>query len=71
MGDGEAGVVFALDAERRRARRLEVRLAFLAGDEAALSAGLDGVREVVTDGAAWLRDGSPVRVVADDVAAAR
>jgi RND family efflux transporter MFP subunit len=71
LGDGDAGVVFALDAERQRARRLDVRVAFLAGDEAALAAGVDGVAEVVTDGVAYLRDGTPVRVVADDVAAAQ
>jgi RND family efflux transporter MFP subunit len=71
VGDGDTGVVYALDSARTRARRLEVRVAFLAGDEAALSAGLEGVGEVVTDGVAWLRDGSPVRVIASDVAAAR
>jgi len=71
LGDGDAGVVFALDAERERARRLDVRVAFLAGEEAALAAGVDGVAEVVTEGVSYLRDGTLVRVVADAVAAAQ
>jgi multidrug efflux system membrane fusion protein len=71
IGDGDAGIVYALDAERKRARRVDVRVAFLAGDEAALSAGLDGVDSVVTDGVAYLRDGALVRVIESDVAAAR
>ncbi|MBM4384905.1 MAG: efflux RND transporter periplasmic adaptor subunit [Deltaproteobacteria bacterium] len=70
-GDGDTGTVFALDSERTRARRLDVRFAFLSGDEAALSAGVEGVSEVVTDGVTWLRDGSLVRVMASDVAAAQ
>ncbi len=71
VGDGSAGVVYALDAENRRARRIDVRVAFLSGDEAALSEGLAGVDAVVTDGVAYLRDGSPVRVIGEDVAVAR
>jgi RND family efflux transporter MFP subunit len=71
LGDGDAGVVFALDAAGQHARRLEVRVAFLSGDDAALRAGLDGVDQVVTDGVAYLRDGTPVRVIGEEVAAAR
>lgn len=71
LGDGDAGVVYTLDAERQRAVRLEVRVAFLSGEDAALSAGVDGVEQVITDGVAWLRDGTPVRVVAPELAEAR
>jgi RND family efflux transporter MFP subunit len=71
LGDGDAGVVYALDAEQKRARRVDVRVAFLAGEEAALSDGLAGVEQVITDGAAYLRDGALVRVVPSELAAAR
>lgn len=64
-GDGDRGAVYALDGDV--ARRIPVRLAFLRGDEAALRAGLE-VDAVVTDGAAWLRDGARVRTLPADVA---
>jgi RND family efflux transporter MFP subunit len=71
LGDGDAGVVYALDERGERARRHDVRVAFLAGDDVALSDGLAGVESVITDGAAYLRDGTPVRVIHEDLAAAR
>ncbi len=70
LGDGDTGVVYTLDRDGQRARRLEVRVAFLSGDDAALRAGLDGVESVITDGVAWLREGTPVRVVEPGLAAA-
>ena len=71
LGDGDVGVVYTLDREGERARRLEVRVAFLSGDDAALSAGVEGVDRVITDGVAWLRDGTRVRVVEPELAAAQ
>jgi RND family efflux transporter MFP subunit len=59
-GDGAGGVVFTVDGAR--ARRVPVRIAFLQGDVAVLSSGLDGVQAVVVDGASRLADGVPVRV---------
>jgi RND family efflux transporter MFP subunit len=67
-GDGLHGSVYTVDPARGVARRVAVELAFLQGDRAALRGGLDGVDEVVTDGAAWLRDGAHVRVLPADVA---
>lgn len=64
-GDGDRGVVYSLDGDV--ARRIPVRLAFLRGAEAALREGLD-VDAVVTDGAAWLRDGARVRTLPAAVA---
>lgn len=64
-GDGDRGVVYTIDGDV--ARRISVGLAFLRGDEAALRDGLD-VDEVVTDGAAWLRDGARVRTLPPEVA---
>lgn len=58
--DGDRGVVFAPGADGK-ARRLPVRIAFLRGERVAIAGGLDGVAEVVTDGAAYLDEGTPVR----------
>jgi hypothetical protein len=61
--DGSEATVFALSADGRRAERRRVRVAWLTGNQVALLSGLEGATAVVTDGAAWLRDGEPVRVV--------
>jgi RND family efflux transporter MFP subunit len=57
-GDGELGAIFTV--RDGLARRVPVRVAFLQGDRAVLSAGLDGVERVVSDGAPRLADGSRV-----------
>jgi len=59
-GDGEQGAVFTI--RDGAAHRVPVRIAFLQGDRAVLSAGLDGVDRVVTDGAPRLSDGARVTV---------
>jgi multidrug efflux system membrane fusion protein len=71
LGDGDTGVIYTLDAERQHAIRREVRVAFLSGEDAALRAGVDGVEQVITDGVTWMRDGTPVRVIAPELAEAR
>jgi len=60
--DGSRATVFTLSADGTRAERRAVRIAFLAGDRVAVVSGLEGVRSVVTDGAAYLDDGSAVTV---------
>lgn len=62
--DGARGRVFALAADRRHVVPHAVDIAFLVGDRVALRGGLDGVAEVVSDGAAYLDDKSVVKVVA-------
>jgi RND family efflux transporter MFP subunit len=57
-GDGEQGAVFTV--RDGAAHRVPVRIAFLQGEQAVLSAGLDGLERVVTDGAPRLADGSRV-----------
>jgi len=54
-GDGDQGAVFTV--RDGLAHRVPVRIAFLQGEHAALSAGLDGVERVVTDGAPRLAEG--------------
>jgi len=60
--DGGRGALFTLSPDGRRAERRAITIAFLAGDRVAVTAGLEGVREVVTAGAAYLNDGDAVRV---------
>lgn len=59
--DGDRGVVYGLTLDGTRARRVEITIGFLDGDRVAVRDGLDGVADVVTDGAAYLTDGTPVR----------
>jgi len=58
---GRSAAVFTVRGGK--AVRLPVTVAFLYGDQAALSTPLDGVEQVVTDGATALADGAPVRLV--------
>ncbi len=60
--DGSHATVFAASADGRRAERRSVTIAFLTGDRVAVTSGLEGVTTVVTDGAAYLDDGSTLRI---------
>lgn len=60
-GEGDQGVVYALDPTGRRAVRHQVTLLGMEGDRV-LVRGLDGVPQVLTAGAAWLHDGARVEV---------
>lgn len=60
--DGSRAAVFALSADGRHAVRRAVTIAFRSGDRVAIASGLDGVRAVVTDGAAYLDDSTTVTV---------
>jgi RND family efflux transporter MFP subunit len=62
-GDGRDGVVYAVDSTSSVARRVPILVAQLLDDEIAVSFGLEAVRQVVTDGAAYLVDGAHVRIV--------
>ena len=60
--DGERGVVYVLAGDARAERR-DVTIGFSDGRRVGITAGLAGARAVVTDGAAYLDDGDPVRVL--------
>jgi multidrug efflux system membrane fusion protein len=60
-GDGDRSSVFVLAGDR--AKRAEVRIAFIAGERVALAEGLDDETTVVSAGIDELTDGSLVRVV--------
>lgn len=59
-GDGNQATVFLIVGDKAQKRR--VRIAFLTGEQAALSAGLRSGEVVVTDGALYLVDGETIRV---------
>ncbi len=64
--DGQRATVYVLDREQNVARRKEVTLGPLLGEQVIVTAGLVTGEPVITDGAAWLTDGRSVRVVTDD-----
>ena len=60
--DGDRATLFALGPDGR-AKRVPVEVAFVRGEHAGVRGGLGGVTRVVTDGAAYLNDGSAVKVM--------
>ncbi|HET7203003.1 MAG TPA: efflux RND transporter periplasmic adaptor subunit [Steroidobacteraceae bacterium] len=64
--DGPRAVVYVIDRQRNVARRKDVTLGPILGEQVVVTAGLVVGEPVVTDGAAWLTDGRAVREVAGD-----
>lgn len=62
-GDRHRASVFVFDASESRVRRQAVEIAFIDGDQVALSGGLEAGTSVVTDGAAYVEDGKRVRLL--------
>jgi RND family efflux transporter MFP subunit len=60
--DGVQGLVFTLDSAKNVARRQPVVVGEIFGDRVVVRSGLEPGQLVITDGAAWLSDGEPVRV---------
>jgi membrane fusion protein, multidrug efflux system len=60
--DGDNATVYAVTSDGARAQRRRVSIGFLHDGKVAVMGGLEGVTRVVTDGAAYLDDGSSVRV---------
>jgi RND family efflux transporter MFP subunit len=61
--DGDEATVYALSADGARAERRRVTVAWLAGERVAVTSGLEGVTQVLTDGAAYVENGAAVKVV--------
>ena len=61
-GNGTEAFIYTVDPDTSRAVRKPVRIDRIADEEAAVSAGLEGVERVVTDGAAYLADGTLIRI---------
>jgi multidrug efflux system membrane fusion protein len=60
--DGDGATVYTLSGDAKHAERRRVTIAFIEGARVAVSGGLGGATAVVTDGAAYLQDGSAVTV---------
>ena len=60
--DGNQGYVFSVDS-LKQARKLKVEIVTVTGQMAAIKGLPGGVKEVVTEGAAYLRDGMRVEVI--------
>jgi RND family efflux transporter MFP subunit len=60
--DGLRGSVYTVSPSHA-AKKVGVSVAFIYGDQAAIAAGLEGIDEVITDGAAYLSDGATIKIV--------
>lgn len=65
-GEGRKARVFVLDQEH--ARRRDVEVAFIEGEQVALESGVAAGEQVITDGAQYLEDGELVTIVKPVVA---
>lgn len=61
--EGPAATVYVVGPDTPVARRRQVAVGPVIGDRVVVTDGLVAGEQVVTDGAAWLVDGAPVRVV--------
>ncbi len=64
--DGPNAIVYVIDRRHGVARRKDVTLGPMLGEQIVVIAGLVVGEPVVTDGAAWLTDGRAVREISDD-----
>jgi RND family efflux transporter MFP subunit len=64
--NGNRATIFVLDRQGGTARRKDVTLGPLLGEQIVVSEGLTAGERVVTDGATWLTDGRHVRVIGTD-----
>ncbi len=61
--NGKQAIVYVFDPKQGVALRRQVTVGSITGDRVVIAAGLEAGELVITDGAAWLTDGKPVRVV--------
>jgi hypothetical protein len=59
-GDGKSAFVYALQPDGTSVRKIPVQVAFIDGQQVMIGGGLEGVTEVVTDGAPYLTEKSKV-----------
>lgn len=64
--DGPKATVYVIDRQHGVARRKDVVLGPMLGEQIVVTAGLVVGEPVITDGAAWLTDGRAVREISDD-----
>ncbi|MCD4795679.1 MAG: efflux RND transporter periplasmic adaptor subunit [Candidatus Cloacimonetes bacterium] len=59
-GNGDDGFVFSYEASALKVRKIPVKIGHIFEKEIGIISGLEGVKEVVTDGASYVEDGSSV-----------
>jgi multidrug efflux system membrane fusion protein len=59
-GEGSRGFVYIV--KDKKASKVKIEIAHLFADRAAVESGLSGISEVISRGAAYLHDGSPVEI---------
>jgi glycosyltransferase involved in cell wall biosynthesis len=60
--DGQGGYVYSV-TESMTAQKIKIEIVTIIGSKAAIRGDLGGIREIVLEGAAYLRDGAKVKVV--------
>jgi RND family efflux transporter MFP subunit len=61
--NGPTATVYVLDEQAGVARRRPIEVGAIVGERVVVVSGLEPGERVITDGAAWVREGAPVRVV--------
>jgi len=61
-GDGKTGYVYTLNPDNKTVTKHKVTIAFLATDKVAISSGLEGITNVITDGVSYLTEKSKVKL---------
>ena len=61
-GDGKSAFVFVANADGKTVKKIPVTVGYLAGNEAVITGGLDGVSEVITGGSAFLTEHSTINI---------
>jgi multidrug efflux system membrane fusion protein len=59
----ETATIYSPANDRRKVEKHAVRIAYVLGSKVAINGGLDGVREVITDGSAYLTPTSSIRII--------
>jgi multidrug efflux pump subunit AcrA (membrane-fusion protein) len=60
--DGQSGYIYSV-SESMTAQKIKIEIVTIIGSRAAIRGNLDGIREIISEGAAYLRDGEKVKIV--------
>lgn len=60
---GQQGFVFTVDDSIQKAKSIPIRIGFLFENKVAVASGLEGISHIVTEGAAYLIEGTRVQIV--------
>ena len=60
--DAGTGYVFVPDSSGK-SRKIKVNIAFILDGQIGISSGLEGIKEVISDGAAYLKNGSEIKII--------